>query len=526
MNEHTARPPDSPDPLEPDDEQPTGEIPSVFDSSPYDPTFESPNGPGPVGDYEDRSRYEDISTSIFEDELIPGTSTAESSDFTEATSDNVGTQAGTKDGNVSGRTGVSPISPPAHPALPPSPPVAVPLDNHQHLHPPQAANDPLLDDRIDRERTAMDGSAPVPLAQTAAAWERTMPPRQRRSGLFLALVGGLVGAGLTVGALYAGGVFEPRTQLVETVRTEIATPTQVDSTTAAAIAGKVTPAIVTVRLPNGSGSGVIYDAENGYIITNEHVVESAVTVEIVLADGRSYTGQVLGSDSLTDLAVIDIDANGLTQVEVGETETLVVGDPAYAIGNPLALVGTPTVTEGIVSAFDRRVEGATEAETLYGMLQTDAPFTRGSSGGSLVDREGRLIGITTAVAVSDIGAEGLGFATPVEIVQRVVDELINAGVSTHGFLGINGGTKFRETSDQGQRPIGVEVVEILSPSAAGDAGMSAGDVITHVDGHPIDTMQELISRLRHYSARDLVNIDYLENGEIVSSIEIELGDRS
>lgn len=525
MNEHTARPPDSPDPHDPDDEQATGEIPSIFDSSPYDSAFESPNSPGRKGDYEDRSRYEDIAMTVFEDELIPDSNEVGSPEYTgTSASPRAETRAGAEDGVVIGRASVSPISPPAHPGLPPTPPVAPPLDYHQSV-PRPLPDDPALDDR-ERERSAIPGSPPVPLSQTAAAWERSLPRRQKRSGFFQALVGGLVGAGLTVGALYAGGVFEPHTQLIETVRTEIATPTQVESTTAAAIAGRVTPAIVTVRLPNGSGSGVIYDADNGYIITNDHVVESAVTVEIVLADGRTYTGQVLGSDSLTDLAVIDIDAEGLTQVEIGETDTLVVGDPAYAIGNPLALIGTPTVTEGIVSAFDRRVEGATEAETLYGMLQTDAPFTRGSSGGSLVDREGRLIGITTAVAVSDIGAEGLGFATPVEIVTRVVDEIIRAGFSTHGFLGINGGTKFRETSDQGQRPIGVEVVEILSPSAAGDAGMRAGDVITHVDGHPIDTMQELISRLRHYSAKDLVNIDYLVNGETVSSIEIELGDRS
>jgi putative serine protease PepD len=160
------------------------------------------------------------------------------------------------------------------------------------------------------------------------------------------------------------------------------------------------------------------------------------------------------------------------------------------------------------------------------MLQTDAPFTRGSSGGSLVDREGRLIGITTAVAVSDIGAEGLGFATPVEIVQRVVDEIIEDGSSTHGFLGINGGTKFRETADQGQRPIGVEVIELLSPSAAGESGLDVGDVITKVDSHPVDTMQELISRLRRYSAQQPVRIDYIDASGSDQAIDITLGNRS
>ncbi len=505
MNEHTATPSDNPDPFDIDDTSITGEVPAVFDSSPYEP--------GPADEEEDRSRYEEITTTFVDHEPTDGEPT---------------------DGDRRRADTIAPVGPPAHPDLPPTPPIAKPAHDlatgelHPNVAPPFGRS--VADDRDVREAPIGPETPPVPLARTAGSWDPVAwdpaPKRRRRSGFSLALLGGILGAGLTVGALYTAGVFDPTTQLIETVRTEIANPTQVESTTAAAIAGKVTPAIVTVRLPNGSGSGVIYDADNGYVITNEHVVESAVTVEVVLADGRTYIGQVLGTDSLTDLAVIDIDATGLTKVEIGETETLVVGDPAYAIGNPLALIGTPTVTEGIVSAFDRRVEGATEAETLYGMLQTDAPFTRGSSGGSLVDREGRLIGITTAVAVSDIGAEGLGFATPVEIVQRVIDEIIRSGVSTHGFLGINGGTKFRETSDAGQRPIGVEVVEILTPSAAGAAGMQAGDVITHVDGHAIDTMQELISRLRHYSANEVVNVDYLENGETVSSIEIMLGDRS
>ncbi len=468
MTEPTAPSPDAPEP-------PAIEPPATIGG--FGPTNHEYIEHDDRNEYEDDSRYEDIdeavSTSRRLEDLYGGFDPAR--------------------------------SPAPIPELPPTPPV--------HLQVARGFEAPPI--------------AETPVPGQLARWEHGSRPRTNGpSGLKVAVLGGLLGAVATFAVLLFAGALDRPVQVIETVRTEIATPTEVESTIAAAIAGKVTPAIVTVRLAGGSGSGVIYDQDEGYVITNEHVVDGALTVEVVLADGRTYQGRILGTDTLTDLAVIDIDAGGLTQVEIGETDSVVVGDPAYAIGNPLALIGTPTVTEGIISALDRRVEGATEAETLYGMLQTDAPFTRGSSGGSLVDRDGRLIGITTAVAVSDIGAEGLGFATPVEIVQRVVDEIIATGSSTHGFLGINGGTKFRATQDQGQRPIGVEVVEILSPSAAGAAGLEAGDVITTVDGHPVDTMQELISRLRRYSADQTVTIDYLRNGETDSSLDVTLGNRS
>lgn len=169
----------------------------------------------------------------------------------------------------------------------------------------------------------------------------------------------------------------------------------------------------------GSGSGVIVDP-NGTIITNAHVVRNADEVGVELNNGLTYRGEVVAIDPSRDLAVVKIDAEGLTAVELGSSTDLRVGQPVIAIGNPLALDGGPSVSTGIISALDRNVRGDNEA--LNGVIQTDAAITQGSSGGALLDAQGRLVGITTAVGVSRIGIEGIGFAVPVESVIDLLSE--------------------------------------------------------------------------------------------------------
>jgi S1-C subfamily serine protease len=349
------------------------------------------------------------------------------------------------------------------------------------------------------------------------------------------MTAGLLGAGVAIATVLVTGIGQPDEPVIERVteivRTEIAIPDTVSfKSLAAAVARRVVPSVVTVELFSGptlvgSGSGVIIDAENGYVVTNEHVVNGNATVGIVLADGRRYEGTVLGVDKLTDLAVVQIDAEGLLAVERGSTDELRVGDTAIAIGNPLGLRGGPTVTVGVLSAFDRLVEGDTDEDDLYGMVQTDAPFTRGSSGGALVDQEGRLIGITTAVGVSDLGPEGLGFAVPIEVVNRVTAEIIAGGSSGHGFLGILGTTQLAAQPDGGQAPVGVQVSELLEGSSAGDSGIEVGDIITTVDGHPVTTMEGLISRLRRFGPGDLVSVE-VRRGGVPLQVTLELGDRT
>lgn len=275
----------------------------------------------------------------------------------------------------------------------------------------------------------------------------------------------------------------------------------------AAVGATVIPSVVTVEVGSagpdgffaqGSGSGVILDMA-GHIATNDHVAEIANDHQVILSDGRVYAAQLIGTDPLTDLAVLKITATDLVPIEFGAADELAVGEPAVAVGSPLGLEGGPSLTVGVVSAFGRQVQTGADS-VLFGMLQTDAPITSGSSGGALVDSEGRLIGITTAVGVSEVGIEGIGFATPVELVARVIDELIAEGTIQHAFLGITGETAFDAIGTEGKSPIGVVVMTVEPGSAAAIAGLEAGDVITTVDGETIRTMDELISMLRRYSA--------------------------
>lgn len=292
-----------------------------------------------------------------------------------------------------------------------------------------------------------------------------------------------------------------------------------DDYTPAAVGEAVVPAIVTVQvgsqtrtgvLAQGSGSGVIIDP-SGYIVTNDHVAGNADSIRVVLSDGRIYEATLLGTDPVTDLAVLAIDAENLTAVDFGSTDSMQVGETAIAVGNPLGLDGGPSLTVGVLSAFGREVR-TSATSVLYGMLQTDAPITQGSSGGALVDGAGRLIGITTAVGVSEVGIEGIGFATPIEIVERVVSDIVDRGAVAHGLLGINGSTDFVELADGGSRPTGVVIDAIEAGSAADSAGLRLGDVITAVEGTGVDTMDELISALRRLGADDLVVVEIERNG--------------
>ncbi len=265
-------------------------------------------------------------------------------------------------------------------------------------------------------------------------------------------------------------------------------------------------------------------SEDGLIVTNDHVVEGAPDYRVVLSDGRtSYEATLIGTDPVTDLAVLDIEAAGLVPIELGATTELSVGDTAVAVGSPLGLDGGPSVTVGVLSAFGRQVTTAPE-HTLFGMLQTDAPITQGSSGGALVDSEGRLIGITTAVGVSDVGIEGVGFATPVELVSRVVDELVADGSVEHAFLGIRGGTAFDTSPDGAQVAAGVQIDSVEPGTAAADAGLEAGEIITSVDGEPLITMDELVIALRHHGAGDEVTLTVVPSaGESPRTVEVVLG---
>ena len=357
------------------------------------------------------------------------------------------------------------------------------------------------------------------------------PPRRKGGGIAV-----LIAAALFLGALFGAGV----TTLVDDPA-PVVLPVQPVAEQAvaaqqpapsglfdpAAIGSRVIPSVVTVEVgatqggefaQTASGSGVAIDEQ--HIITNNHVVDGATAVQVVLSDGRVYQAEVVGTDPITDVAVLLVAVPDLQPIAFGSTDSLSVGEPAIAVGSPLGLDGGPSLSVGVISALEREVQTTPEI-ILFGMIQTDAPITNGSSGGALVDRDGALIGITTAVGASQLGIEGIGFATPIEIVQRVADDIIETGEASHALLGILGSTAYESIGDEGVAPIGVAIEEVTPDSAAAGAGVRQGLVITAADGVPVRTMDELITLLRHYGAGDTVTLDFVD----ADAITLQLGAR-
>jgi len=371
------------------------------------------------------------------------------------------------------------------------------------------------------------------------------PPDRRRRWpiVLLALLSGVVGAAATAGVLFTTGAFDdtstpPATAVTTTtaIRTGGPAVTPATGVDASAVARKVVPSIVTVQVgfdsPTGfdlygSGSGVVL-TEDGYIVTNHHVLEDIDIARVVFQDGRTYSAEIVGSDARTDLAVLNIDAEGLTPIEFGATDTMEIGEVAIAVGNPLGLPGGASLTMGVVSAFEREVvigSGLDANDRLFGMLQTDAPIQQGSSGGALVDGTGRLIGITTAIGVSSAGAEGIGFAIPVEVVHRVVNQLIATGTVHHAFLGVSLQNVFQQADDGAEVPAGAIIQDYAEDgSAAEDAGLEIGDVIVASNGVAISNREQLISALHRLDVGDVVTLDVNRNGELLS-FDVVLGER-
>ncbi len=349
-------------------------------------------------------------------------------------------------------------------------------------------------------------------------------PRPRWPMIVGMVLAGLIGAATASTILVLADEDPAPTTVAATTTTRVSSTTDAETSTAVPstateVAALVIPSIVTVEVSStasdefvadASGSGVVL-ASSGTIVTNQHVVDGAAAIRVVFADGRTYTATLLGEDALTDLAVIDIQTEGLIPIAIGSSRSMSIGDTAIAIGSPLGLEGGPSVTVGVLSAFDRRVDTGEETE-LFGMLQTDAPITRGSSGGALVDAQGRLIGITSAIGVSDVGAEGLGFAIPVEMVQRITADLIATGVSPHPFLGISGSTHFETQADGALAPAGVEVAEVIADTAAALGGLAVGDIITTFDGEAVVTMDRLVVELRYFHVGDTIDLGITRNG--------------
>ena len=262
-----------------------------------------------------------------------------------------------------------------------------------------------------------------------------------------------------------------------------------------AVAEALSPSVVLVEVDAligfGLGSGIVWDAQNGYIVTNHHVVEGADDVVVTLSDGTRLDGEVIGGSSGHDVAVVRVDpgAAGLVAASFAPASSVRVGQLAVAIGSPLGLTGT--VTAGIVSAVRIQVQGGSDPNSPVPveMIQTDAAINRGNSGGALADWQGRVIGMNTMIQTTSGGNIGLGFAVPSDTVDLIATRIVKGESLELGYLGISG-------QAAGGDAAGVVVVEVLPGSPAQEAGLLAGDVIVSLDSEPMKDIAELAAAIK------------------------------
>jgi serine protease Do len=262
------------------------------------------------------------------------------------------------------------------------------------------------------------------------------------------------------------------------------------------------------QIQRGLGSGVIVSTD-GYILTNNHVVENASEIEVTLNDGRHFAGKVIGTDSKTDIALIKINAANLPVVTLADSDGVEVGDVVLAIGNPFGI--GQTVTAGIVSAIHRAALGNMDED----FIQTDAAINPGNSGGALVDADGRLIGINTAILSGSGGNQGIGFAVPSNLARWVTDSLVKSGRVDRGFLGvtIQSLTPDLATAFKVQRTNGALVSDVTSGGPADRAGIKSGDVIVNFNDTPIEDSSQLKLRVAETPPGSKVSLVIDRNGE-------------
>jgi putative serine protease PepD len=335
--------------------------------------------------------------------------------------------------------------------------------------------------------------------------------------LLAGVVGALLasGAGVVAGQYHHSTVVRPVEQVVQanpyvTIATNPKTYDIVD------IAARLRPTIVELLVnsngANGSGSGVIFTGD-GYILTNDHVVEGAQSVVAVMSDGRRITCRLIGTDKATDIAVVKLqDSKPQSVAILGSSTQLKVGQLAIAIGSPLGLAGGPSVTSGIISAVDRQVSPGS-GPPLVDMIQTDANLDPGSSGGALVDASGMVIGITTAVALSDQSTQTLGFATPIEVARDVANQILSTGKVSHAWLGVEGA----DVDVSAAKTLGISggavVQSVDNHSPASRIGIGPADVVTAFAGQPVDSMSTLEMSVRQHRPGDRVTITWLRGGD-------------
>lgn len=288
-----------------------------------------------------------------------------------------------------------------------------------------------------------------------------------------------------------------------------------------------------------TGTGFVID-DDGHILTNAHVVEGANEIQVEIGDeGQSRSAELVGMDPSSDVALLDVDEDDdLTKLQMGESRKVDVGDPVVAIGNPFGL--DRTVTAGIVSAKARQIQ-APNGFSISDVLQTDAAVNPGNSGGPLLDGSGRVIGINSQIASNGGGNEGVAFAVPIETAQDVADQLLADGEVKRAYLGISGGDITAQAAEALDLPVdrGALVSEVYDGGPADEAGLEGssgerqvdgqtvpdgGDIITELDGEPIEGMEDVISEVNTRSPGDEITFTVLRDGD-ERQITVTLGDR-
>lgn len=271
----------------------------------------------------------------------------------------------------------------------------------------------------------------------------------------------------------------------------------------------------------GLGSGVIIDAANGYVLTNAHVIERADRIAATLTDGRQYDAEIIGTDAETDIALIQIPANGLVELALADSDTLRVGDFIVAIGNPFGL--GQTVTSGIVSALGRSGLGIKGYEDF---IQTDASVNPGSSGGALVDLRGQLVGINTAILAPNGGNVGISFAIPINMVKPLIKQLLRFGRVERGRLGVavSNGRGGAGVNTRTEALFGALITQVLPDSAAAHAGLRSGDLITTINGKLVASAAALRNAIGLLRVGDRLAIGLQRDGKPLT-LNAQVGER-
>lgn len=373
------------------------------------------------------------------------------------------------------------------------------------------------DDRIWRHPSELTGPPTSDRGRTAGTGGRDRP---RTIGI--AGISALIGATLSLGVVAALGGFETRTRLVER---EIAVPPIEGvraSDAVATIATRTAPAIGALRIERdgetSAGSAVAFRSD-GYLVTSGHLVEGASAIHVRLHDGSAVSATVVGSDPMTDVAVLRIEGTEVDTAPFGTASTLRVGDRGIAIGATDDGGWSPLVVTGVVSALGRRLH-ADSGELLHDMIMVDVPLTADTAGGALVDSHGAVVGLITAASPNG----PLGAATTVDVVHRVAEELIAHGKARHVWLGVEGSDLDRDDAASLDLPGGASVNRVVDGSPASAAGLLAGDVIVGVDGEDIGSMADLIAALRPHMPGDVVALS-LRRGTEALVVQVTLAER-